>query len=672
MKIVKYLLLSNLLCGTLFSQNFEIAHPYREIDFTSNGFTTNGSKIYISTVYDGHLYEFDFSDPEQGLVDRFRVYSELKIYPGVGSPIYLPDQDKLYVGSTWGNLISIFENIGDKRNTENLPEKTLAIENESIAYLYRPQRAANNIYWGCYHSDKNAGAKIVKFDIRADTTSVINFDQIEKANYTHSLAIAGGFLYAGTENGHIIKYNLRTERIDTNIIDLGTEEKVYYLTSDGSNLYAMLSQNKHSFFKIENPAGNKPRITQIKQSGYKLSRIFYHDNFIYGSTWKYNILEDLITPCSYNIKMLGGINYDGKTYLIGVRNDEISRPRKKNITSIEASTSISTVFSPQDIASKEIGAELQTIAASEYSGKLYMSTYWVGAMYEYDQRIGSEELKPDISRHNQADVIKVYNNYVLFGCYGGERDAYLLRYNTLANRWKRLELDNDLKNNAYTSRITAITRDPESGKTFFGSGDQSINKSTKNAVLCYLPVIRSLKFINIDYDDRYLDDPIRFVSLKYYDNCIYGVTYNRKMEHNLFKLDISDLDNPKFMAKRALGFLGKLKGFRDKMLHQDDNILVCGAGRELYIFDLDNFQIADPGLIIKYEEEVGDIVSDDNYYYVSFRQQIKVYAKNDFRLISTLNAELEKQDKIHSIEVLNSKLFAITAFGRLYHFDTDF
>ena len=134
------------------------------------------------------------------------MYPEAKIYPCSGAPIYLEDEDKLYAGTTWGNQIYIFENVSNKSDTEHLPEKVWTIEKEKVAYMYNPVRYGQYIYWGCYHSDKTAGAKIIKFDITSDTTTIINFNQIELANYTHSLAISGNYLFAGTENGHIIKY----------------------------------------------------------------------------------------------------------------------------------------------------------------------------------------------------------------------------------------------------------------------------------------------------------------------------------------------------------------------------------------------------------------------------------------------------------------------------------
>jgi hypothetical protein len=672
MIIVKHLLLINLLLGFLYSQNFEIAHPYRAIDFTSNGFTTNGSKLYISTVYDGHIYEYDFSNPQNGLIDKFRMYPEVKTYPCAGSPIYLPDSDKLYVGSTWGNKIYIFENVSDKPGSEVLPEKTWSVDNEDIAYLFRPQKFRENIYWGCYHSDKKGAAKLVKLDLSADTTSIIEFDQAIQANYTQSLAIAGYFLYAGTESGQIIKYNLRSNQADDQVIDLGVKKKVYYMASDGTNIYAMLSASNFPLYKISNPASANPEVENIKSAGYTFSRMYHYDGKVYGSNWQYDVGSNKIISGSHSIALIGGAASENGAHLFGLRKDGRKKIKKLVIERILLPSGKKEIYDPEDIASKEMGAQLQTIAASEYSGKLYMSTYWTGAMYAYSPENKFEKLVTPQASHHQADIIKSHKNYIFFGCYGGDGDGYLLRYNHISQKYTQFELDNDVKKSSGTSRLTAIAFDPESNRAFFGSGELTRNNMTRNAVLRYLPVLRSTKFIDINYDQSYLDDPVRFVSLEFFNGYLYGVSYNRDMKHYIFKLDLSDIENPRFISKRDLGNLNRFKGFRDKMLHKDDYRLICGFGNNLEVFNLNRYRAENPRIKIEFDEAVGDIVSDADYYYICFKRHIKVYEKDGFTLVTQIDPALVAADKMESISLLNDVLYGITSFGRLYQFKTDF
>jgi hypothetical protein len=228
----------------------------------------------------------------------------------------------------------------------------------------------------------------------------------------------GYFLYAGTESGQIIRYNLRTNQADDQVIDLGVKKKVYYMASDGTNIYVMLSASNFPLYKISSPASANPVVENIKSADYTFSRMYHFAGMVYGSNWKYDVANNKIIGGSHNIALTGGAASENGANLFGLRKDGRKKIKRLVIERILLPSGKKEVYDPEDIASKEMGAQLQTIAASEYSEKLYMSTYWTGDMFAYSPENKFEQLITPQARHHQADIIKSHKNYIFLDATG--------------------------------------------------------------------------------------------------------------------------------------------------------------------------------------------------------------------------------------------------------------
>ena len=79
----------NLLIG----QNYEhiILHPYRQFETSTtneNGFVFKNHIMYLSALFDGHIYEYDLRNPNSTFIDRFKLRGQSMNLNSTGSMFY--------------------------------------------------------------------------------------------------------------------------------------------------------------------------------------------------------------------------------------------------------------------------------------------------------------------------------------------------------------------------------------------------------------------------------------------------------------------------------------------------------------------------------------------------------------------------------------------------------
>lgn len=670
-----------LISVNIFPQKFPIVvHPYREFDFTSVGYTQNGNRVYLATVPDGHIYELNLLSPTR-LIDRFRLHQEDKVGECAGSLIYIEDRDQLVVGTTWGRNIYLFNNVDEKINqTEILPDERINIPwYEEISYLLYPQRSGNYIYWGCYHGKSGDPAKIVEFNLTNHKVKVIHFPLV-KANYTYATELIDDILFIGTETGKILKFDTRKRKVMDEVIDLKVNSLVFSMSTDGKNLYAMIKSLPDPMFKIENPTEENYRLIRIS-GNYSYSRMVPFDGYLYLDSRKYNIEENRIEYVKRTYqpyKMFGKVKIGNQQLILGVTpggyesTDEIGIKEFRIINPRDETTGRIVV---RDVKSSSVGAKLQSLAPGP-DGKLYLSTYWIGFMYSFQ--------KPDILTvltdngklvHAQADVILPFKEYMLFGCYGGEFPAKLRILNTTQNSWRTLELSIPEEINRIHSRITSLAVDETTDRIFIGSGEKALNKMTPDAVLAEMRLhseeeISHLK--PIKYNAQTLHNPIRFVALAYSAPFLYGISYNRKKEVTFFQMSVV---NPDSIQIREMGEIHRKWSWklRPNTILPDGEKLLVGLGHQLFMYNLNAFNINSPVTTLNFEGEDNLIVSilkDERYYYICFDKRFEVYNK-ELELVKKVQLPNQK-DEIVSLAKLDEYIYAITKLGLLYRFEKQF
>lgn len=653
------------------SQNYQVVHPYRDFDLSSTAIAQDFSTFFFPVI-NGHIYQWDYENPVS-FIDRFRLYPEDKIGEAGGALLYDSPRNKLIVGSSWGSRIFIFEDASLKNPEKVLPDITIDVNKKTdanIGYMYWPKKFGDYIYWGCYHYDISGNAKIIRMNIHDYSLKVIAFEN-EVANYTQSLCIIDTILFAGTENGHIVKYNLRSQKLMDDLVNLKSNRKVYYMETDGNDLFVMMNSGSNPLYIIRRPSEHKPEVFNVVQNNtnYQPSRIFYssQNNMLFMDKYKYDNQQNVLIPVSYDTgKLFGGFSLRGQDYFLGFSNafpDDTSRIRRLHL--VDLTTEQMKRHSVKSIKSHAIGSNVQTIEASN-DGWLYMSTYWTSFVY----KINNNQIRmvKDDNRiiREQADVIKAYNNHLIFGCYGGERPAILKTFDSNLEKWTTQEFT--LGKN-YSPRITSIGIDELRRRVILGSGEQTINKSTEGAILAYFSLDsinkndKSLQ--NVNYSEKDLNYPVRFTGLEIVENYLFTVSYNKNRYTTVGKIQLGD-----FSVSETID-LGKVQSpflFHYKIINMDNNYLYIGIDQTLNIYELDNISLSNPNKIINFDKDdiIVGIVPKNDKILIGFENRIEVYS-SDLEREKVFKID-DSFDTITSIEIMDDTYYAATKLGRLYSF----
>lgn len=679
----------------IFAQQYRIIHPYRQLDIgtsISDGYAVKGNIMYLATLFDGHIYEFNLST--RTIRDRFRIHPEDKNQNSPGAMIYVKENNTLYAGTnksfTSSPYIYLFDPDG-----EALPKRIIHIDTLDIYSFFNPIQIDGHLYWGCYHTHRNGTPKIIKLDIYNNEWQVREFRSAESllhSNYTFSLENIGNILYVSTESGHILKYDTRTNQFLTTTIDLSSYGATYiqHMASDGKGLWVMTTIPQRPLFYIEKPEGNKPKIYQISErTPVSFSRIFFSqtDSFLYGQGYRIKYSK----KGRFNYEALPYLNYEnlrdilgiytlgGHDYLLGENNHikdvDVSR-REFRIAQLPPLSAPEIVNFP-DIKSEKTGAILLTMSSNKVN-KLYISTYLIGFLYEIDANM---ETAPTFLKDNrqirfneQADIIFPYpglKKSMLLGCYKGSSGSAVLYFFNPSEAKGRQWIIGTLPENQgiFYPRITALAFD-SLHNIYIGTGEMTISATTVPAAIFYVNhsiLERRRNFLiqkEIDYhwpEDSEVKKPVRIMAMAQAGNHLYCISYHtveNGIKNKFFRVDLRN-GNVEISKHHEGAFVG----IRNKLFVKEENYLIVAFDSYLYKYDLQRFSFEMPIERLNLEKSIKTLVGDDHFYYVGTNQKIVVIDKQ-FRMIKSFYPSSEN-DTINDIDILGEMLYAITKNGLL-------
>lgn len=686
----------------LHAERAMVVFPYRMLETgtsISDGFALNGEKLYLSTLFDGHIYEFNLQT--KTLKDRFRLREKSVNKNSPAGLLYVSETQKLYAGTgkSFERVpeLYVFDTTGD-----TIPETVITIDTLGVYSFFNPKKVGDYIYWGCYHTQPNSYPKIVKLDMRNNHWQVIEYKQSDsiRQNYTYALQQINDILYVSTESGYILKYDLRSDRFLTDFIDLteGGNKFVQHLATDGKGLWALCTEYSQPLFYIEKPEKRTPAVYRVpKDKKILFSRIYAStDGSLYGQGYriKYtsngNFAYQKYTYTNFeNLRdIIGGFRYNGNDYFIGdnryIKDVRIDR-REFRLTQLPARRK-PEIIEIDDIKSKKTGAILLTLG-SDKQDKLYVSTYYIGAMFSVDGDLQQSARylvdNRNVRFNEQADIITDYPGSpgaMLFGCYKGSGGSGILYIkNPLRTRglqWAEKSLP--VMSSKTFPRITATAFD-SGNNVYVGTGEMTINAATPTAALFKMPTSEILTTTEINFgqpisyewpQNNELEPPIRIVSLIHYNPYLYCISYhsykngirNRFFRVNMetSMVEISGLQDAAFA------------GVRYRLLYKDGNRLVVGFGSSIYVYDLVNFNFQDPLKTFSFAVDsdiVKAIVGNENSYFVCMDKRIEVFDK-ELQKTRTINISHDG-DIFQSIDTLNGKLYAITKNGLLIKYEIE-
>lgn len=684
------------------AQEFLAVHPYRQFDIgpsTSDGYAVNGEIIYLATLFDGHIYTFNVKTRE--LKDRFRIHPENKNQNSPGGMIYIEKSKRLYAGTgksfTSVPQIYIFDTTKD-----TLPEKILTIDTLGIYSFFSPIQVGNYLYWGCYHTQPGGFPKIIKIDLSDHSWEVKECNVSDngiRANYTYTVRRWRNLLYVSTENGHILKYNLKSNAFIEHTIDLTSFGAAYiqHLTPDGEGLWALTPLATQPLFYIENPAQKNPKIHRVPSDMRVIfSRIFLgkSDGYLYGQGYRIKFLRGGrfdYQPLEYlnyeNLRdIIGAFTLDGKQYLIAenthLKDVEVTQ-REFRTVSLPPAAKPEPIIIP-DIKSENSGAILLTLG-SDYTQNLYMSTYLIGFMYAVNQdfRSAAQFLTDNngVRFNEQADIITAYPGAagsMLFGCYRGSSGSAVLYYyhpaRARGEQWSAKSLP--MIDRISYPRLTALAFD-SLDNLYAGTGEMTISANTPPAAIFYMPreILQNGLKSEFDQEIKYhwpADDvvgqPLRFVAMLHDRDYLYCISYHahpQGITNRFFRVNLKTGDVEISNAHNA-GFAG----IRNRLLLREGRKLLVGFGAKLYQYDLDNFNFNAPLKEADFSaipEFVKGVVGDGSRYYVCLDHKIAVL-NQQLELIRYIDTPAES-DLFNAIDMLGSHLFAITKNGLLMKYD---
>jgi hypothetical protein len=721
-----------------------IVFPYRQIhrsNSNNDGLAFNEDIIYLATKFDGHIYEYNYMTRPEDFIDKFKPRSNDKNLNSIGAMVY--HNNRLYAATSFAfervPQICIFNTTTSGDNI--LPMYTLDARNsatpdKSLQIFFDPLRIGNYIYWGCCHSEADGPAKILQLNISDDnyvdtTDIVIKVSNKVNANKIYSLAVIENILFASTESGQILRFQLNryTGQIISEMsqIDLRGQEfsDIQHIEADpGATDYLWACGNENSskysaLCCIENPTLASYTLINASEHPDRLdienTRIYLGPGrYLYGCRQgipeggfkikrnPYSVKKFEFVPISdlrYSKfgSILGGNYYSGKHYLFG----EDWREGLENFDKIELrimelkSSAIETAIEQEinNIKQTEVGTIL-TIFDSDGNAsnpKLYTSTYQIGYLFSLTSDLHNKTLLKN--NHNtafslQADVIRGYqkNGDVLFGIYGGTaKPARLLFYDhSKVNNWKFIEIPKDADGKIYR-RIESIAIDEASQRVFIGTGVQTFNKNTPQMAAIFAidkselegNSNRSNLFKQVDFDwpaDLSSIRPRVIISMAYHDNHLYCISYHNigsTIANKFFRINLNYRtvsSNDIYSETSAFGH------HKDKNICVDDSILLVGFGAKVLKYDLNSFSINSPDSIIylgsdnKSMDIISGIVSDSLYYYICQGQLIQIFNKNSFNLIRQIqNPRID--DYFISLVSQYNDLYAASHNGFIYKFE---
>jgi hypothetical protein len=685
-----------------------IVHPYRQFETATtneNGVTFYNSKIYIGTLFDGHIYEYDYQSLPEYFIDKYQLRIQDINANSAGSMIC--DGIHLYAATSYSfsrlPKIYIFN-----LNENGCPEESLNLFSvDPVLYLFfNPSEYNGYIYWGCYHTGSgiNGQARIIKFN-KSDRSITLK-KSAQLANYTYTTAILGNNLFASTETGKILRFKIdRAGNLsEYACIDLSSYgvTHIQHLKADANtNILWVNTTIQNSLFCIVNPAGTliSPVIYHTSNNIVNGRVYLGCDNYLYGqdaNSHGYKIKHRgsgsfdfcAVPNLDYNSfgAILGGY-YDSQTqkhFLVGENfriKDTNLQKREMRVLNLNDNTLSDKIF--DDIESTNTGAILVSLD-SDTQNKLYASTYWIGFMYSINANDLTKELLKNngIRINKQADVIKAYPagdvGDMLFGLYGGSTEsATLLFYdsNPLADpHWKYFVLPQP-NPSMYYSRILSFA-DDNNNDIYLGTGALTLNQNTPPAAIFKIEK-ESLKQNPPPSDPFYSvpftwpqpgdDIPYGIMSMVYYDGYLYCVSYhfiNGIVGNRFFRICISD--GSVLKSSESASFTGH----KSKILYKDGASLLVGFGAKLFKYNLTNFNIDQPEKTLYLGSEmIAAIVGDNQYYYVCQPGRICIYT-HGFVMVRQITNPIPG-DEFYSMSLHNSDgyLYVITHNGILYKYE---
>jgi hypothetical protein len=684
------------------SQEYRIIHPYRQLDIgtsTSDGYAVKDTIMYLATLFDGHIYEFNLKTRK--ISDRFRIH-ELDINQNSpGGMIYVKETNQLYAGTgksfTGVPNIYIFDTEKD-----TLPNKILHIDTLGIYSFFSPIQIDSYLYWGCYHTQAGGNPKIIKINILDNRWEVKEFSSTDRpiqANYTFSLEKVGDILYVSTETGHILKFDIRSDQFLERTINLTKYGARYipHLVTDGRGLWAMTSLNSLPLFYINQPDKRRPKIYQVpERMSVIFSRIFLlNDSFLYGQGYRIRYArrgefeyEDLpYLNYEYMRDFMGTFTLDGRNYILGenryAKDNDVSR-REFRISQLPPISNPEIINFP-DIRSQNTGAILLTMGSDKVS-KLYMSTYLIGLLYSIDSSLESLPHfltnNRNVKFNEQADVILPYpaaSGSMLFGCYKGSSGSAVLYYFNPSlpkgQQWTMKSLP-ETECIIYP-RITSIAFDL-SNNLYLGTGEMTVSATTVPAAIFFLnkSSLESRQDTQIQKKIRYswpddsdVDRPIRIMAIVHDRNYLYCMSYHSVPNGIKSKFFRINTRNQKVEISNQHD--GAFVGIRNKMIYKDRKYLIVAFSSRLYKYDLENFSFDAPLNVLELEEfeSIKSIVGDEQYYYLAMDRKI-LMLDHQFREIRSFYP-MSKGDVINEIDIIGRSLYAITKNGLLIKYNLD-
>ncbi len=684
------------------AQEYRVIHPYRQLDIgtsTSDGYAVTGDFMYLATLFDGHIYEFNLRTRKMS--DRFQIHEQDINKNSPGGMIYVPQTNRLYAGTaksfTSVPHIYIFD-VDDGP----LPTKTLNIDTLGIYSFFSPIQIGNNLYWGCYHAQAGGKAKIIKINIQDHRWEVKEFPSTNPAllaNYTFSLEKLGDLLYVSTETGHILKFDTRSDRFLERTIDLSRygARYVQHLAADGKGLWAMTTLAARPLFYIDQPERRRPEIYRVPEKMPVIfSRIFITDDaFLYGLGYRIRRVREGqfdYQPLPYlnyeNMRdFMGTFTLDGRDYILGENNyakDSDVNRREFRITQLPPD-SPPDIINFSDIRSQNTGAILLSMGGDKVH-KLYMSTYLIGLLYSIESSLASPPVflsdNQNVKFNEQADVIEPYpavSGSMLFGCYKGSTSSAVLYFfnpsRPQGRQWSMKFISRSEGVNY--PRITAIAFDP-SDNLYLGTGEMTVSATTMPAAIFFLErsALESSQEAPIQHkigyswpDDSDVDKPIRIMAMIYDQGHLYCISYHSVpdgIKSKFFKVNTANQE-----VEISKIHNGAFAGIRNKILYHEGRHLMVAFASRLYKYDLDNFSFDMPLNVLELEpfESIKAVVGDDRHYYLTTDRKILVIDKQ-FREIRSWYPT-NRDDVFNGIDIIGGSLYAITKNGLLIKYDLD-
>ncbi len=704
-----------------------IVHSWRRIEATSsnqNGFASNLQSIFLGTLSDGHIYEYDVLNGR--LYDRFKIHSIEKNRNSANSMIFteINGHSFLIAATSFSHdrlpIIYVFDYEGTTR--DDVPDLYLSSINvrtgkfipENVHVFYSPVRHGNYIYWGCYHDSANPAAKILKLDV--SDVNDLEFEIIhfaENANKTIALEIINDILFVATENGTIIRYNLTRSAQTTSILIPGAREIPQLVRDENDNLWCMDAE-EHRVFFIKDPTAeaSSSRILDVPVS--TLSRLYSsRDGYVYGQGFRtrYNELKnnidlEYIKRLAYSDLgiFVGGFEFkngdDSQVllcgYNLGYKDVDVSKVNLKfaDITTNGGAPTIEDRIL-DDFKMPVVGQKLHKFA-SDNTGSVYISCYWIGYNYRITPVNGTplnDDQKEVLTRNGkritfQYDIIKPYHGGggggILFGRYTGNYSSALLDYRKNGGGWGEVQLPRARENPVqYYSRITALAED-ESHNIYVGTGEQTISKNTPDAAIFRLNeenlinhyTVGNDQMIKFIWKDPSMEgehpQPIRIISLLAHENYLYGIGFGvqyidkdtKKNRTSFFRIDLTDCG-----VEICTELNSTMLSFADKILLKHGDYLIVAFENELVKYDLSNFQINSPVLSRRFDiRPITSVLEDSNRLFACTPEKILILDL-DFNPVSEIRIpSLPEDDEFIESDILKGYLYSTTRNGLLYRY----